>query len=97
MMAAKGVEPTVINPRNVSTLDTATLDSLRDYDLVITAEDGIVDGGYGQKVASYLGQAPVKVVNLGLPKEFLNRYDAAEVQRACGMTAEQIAELGLKG
>ena len=92
LLAKDGIEVTVINPRMVSSLDTAALDALRNYDLVITAEDGIVDGGYGQKVASYLGEAPVKVVNLGLPKEFLNRYDAAEVQRACGMTPQQIAQ-----
>lgn len=91
-LAREGVGVTVINPRNVSTLDHQTLDALRDYDMVITAEDGIVDGGYGQKVASYLGESSVKVVNLGLPKEFMNRYNAGEVQRACGLTAEQIAE-----
>ncbi|MBD5256542.1 MAG: 1-deoxy-D-xylulose-5-phosphate synthase [Bacteroides sp.] len=95
-LEAKGVSATVINPRNVSVLDTAALDSLKNYDVIITAEDGIIDGGYGQKVASYLGEAPVKVVNLGLPKEFLNRFDAGEVQRACGLTAEQIAERAAK-
>ena len=92
LLAQKGVEVTLINPRNLSTLDTATLDSLQDYSVVITAEDGIVDGGYGQKVASYLGEAPVKVVNLGLPKEFLNRYKYSELQKACGLTPEQIAD-----
>ena len=92
LLAQKGVEVTLINPRNLSTLDTATLDSLKDYSVVITAEDGIVDGGYGQKVASYLGEAHVKVVNLGLPKEFLNRYKYSELQKACGLTPEQIAD-----
>ena len=92
LLAQKGVEVTLINPRNLSALDTATLDSLKDYSVVITAEDGIVDGGYGQKVASYLGEAPVKVVNLGLPKEFLNRYKYSELQKACGLTPEQIAD-----
>ncbi|MDE6076371.1 MAG: 1-deoxy-D-xylulose-5-phosphate synthase [Muribaculaceae bacterium] len=92
LLAQKGVEVMLINPRNLSTLDTATLDSLKDYSVVITAEDGIVDGGYGQKVASYLGEAPVKVVNLGLPKEFLNRYKYSELQKACGLTPEQIAD-----
>ena len=92
LLAQKDVEVTLINPRNLSTLDTASLDSLKDYSVVITAEDGIVDGGYGQKVASYLGEAPVKVVNLGLPKEFLNRYKYSELQKACGLTPEQIAD-----
>lgn len=93
LLETKGIEATVISPRNVTTLDTATLDTLKGYDLVITAEDGIVDGGFGQKVASYLGDSTVKVINLGLPKQFLNRYKPAELQRACRLTPEQIADL----
>lgn len=92
LLAQKDVKVTLINPRNLSTLDTATLDSLKDYSLVITAEDGIIDGGYGQKVASYLGEAPVKVINLGLPKKFLNRYNYSELKKECGLTPEQIAQ-----
>ena len=95
LLAEKGVEATLINPRRLSSLDTEALDSLKDYDIVITAEDGIIDGGFGQKVASYLGESPVKVLNLGLPKEFLNRYDYSELQRRCGLTPEQIAESAL--
>lgn len=91
MLAKEGVNVTLINPRNLSTLDTDALDALKDYKTVITAEDGIIDGGFGQKVASYLGEAPVKVINLGLPKEFLNRYDYSELQKRCGLTPEQIA------
>lgn len=40
-MKEKGIDATVINPRNLSQLDTATLDSLRGYKTVITLEDGI--------------------------------------------------------
>ncbi len=92
ILAEEGVKVSLINPRNLSTLDTATLDSLKDYKLIVTAEDGIIDGGFGQKVASYLGESPVNVVNLGLPKEFLNRYDYSELQKRCGLTPAQIAE-----
>ena len=91
LLAKEGVNVTLINPRNLSQLDTDALDALKDYKAVITAEDGIIDGGFGQKVASYLGEAPVKVVNLGLPKEFLNRYNYSELQKRCGLTPEQIA------
>ena len=93
LMKEKGVDATVVNPRILSTLDTRILDRFRDYDLLITIEDGILDGGFGQKVASYLGHAAVKVVNLGLKKEFLDRYNAKEVLEANGMTPAQIADL----
>lgn len=91
LMKAKSLKPTVINPRILSTLDTATLDTLRDYDHVITLEDGILDGGFGQKVAAYLGSDPVKVTCLGLKKEFLDRYDARTVLEANGLTPAQVA------
>lgn len=91
MLRKEGIEVTLINPRNLSELDKETLDSLKDYKLIVTAEDGIIDGGYGQKVASYLGEAPAKVINLGLPKEFLNRYSYSDLQQRCGLTPEQIA------
>ena len=96
MLAEQGVNATLINPRELSTLDTATLDTLKDYSVVITAEDGIIDGGYGQKVASYLGEAPVKVINLGLPKKFLNRYSYSDLQKECGLTPDQIARTALE-
>lgn len=61
ILRSRGISPTVINPRILSQVDTACLDSLKDYRRVITMEDGIVDGGFGQKVAAYLGNAPVRV------------------------------------
>lgn len=93
IMRQRGVNPTVINPRILSALDTATLDTLRDYDTVITLEDGIVDGGFGQKAAAYLGDSAVKVHVLGLRKEFVDRYNAAKLMHDNGITPEQIAAL----
>lgn len=93
IMRNKGLDPMVINPRVLSSLDTETLDKLKDYDTVITLEDGIVDGGFGQKVAAYLAGSSVKVKCLGLRKEFLDRYNVAEVLQANGLTPEQVAAL----
>ncbi len=92
-MIEKGLNPMVINPRFMSRLDTATLDKLRDFDTVITLEDNSVDGGLGQKIAAYLGDSPVKVHVLGLPKEFADRYRPAELLASCGLTAEAICSL----
>lgn len=93
LLKGRGITPTLINPRELSTLDTATLDTLRDYELVVTLEDGILDGGFGQKVAAYLGEAPVKVKCLGLPKVFLNDYNAARLVEQCGLTPMQVADM----
>ena len=93
LLRARGITPTVINPRILSSVDTVCLDTLKDYRHVITIEDGIIDGGFGQKVAAYLGCSPVRVTCLGLKKEFLDRYSVDEVLAANGLTPAQIAEI----
>lgn len=93
ILGARGIGAQVVNPRILSKVDAGYLDSVREFDRVITVEDGIADGGFGQKVAAYLGDAPVKVNVLGLRKEFADRYTPAELLRANGMTAPQIAAL----
>lgn len=93
LLRARGRTPTVINPRILSSVDTVCLDTLKDYRHVITIEDGIIDGGFGQKVAAYLGCSPVRVTCLGLKKEFLDRYSVDEVLAANGLTPAQIAEI----
>lgn len=92
ILKSKGIEATVINPRQVSSLDKQAIEKMRGEKVVLTAEDGIVDGGFGQKVASALGESPVKVVNLGLPKQFLNRYNASKVLDELGLTPSKIAD-----
>lgn len=96
ILRKQGLNPTLINPRNLSQLDEECLDTLKGYKTVVTLEDGILDGGFGLKVAAYLGDSPVRVVTLGLKKEFLDRYDAAEVIKANGLTPEQVAEAASK-
>jgi len=93
LLKAKGVNPTVINPRILSQVDTACLDSLKGYRHVITIEDGIIDGGFGQKVAACLAAAGTKVTCLGLKKQFEDRYSVADLLKANSLTPEQIAAL----
>ena len=57
-------------------LDEALLTKLKqNHDTVITLEDGILDGGFGEKIARFYGASNMKVMNYGLKKEFLDRYD----------------------
>ncbi len=92
ILATKGIEATLINPRFLSGLDTDLLTSLLDdHETVITLEDGIIDGGYGQKVASFYGNTNMKVLNRGLRKKFLDRYNANEIVTECHLTPELIA------
>ena len=92
-LAREGIHATVVNPLYLSGLDTALLDDLRaNHRLILTIEDGIVDGGYGQTVAAYYGMdAGIRVRCYGLTKEFHDRYSSRELARAHHLTAAQIA------
>lgn len=80
--AETGIQATVINPYYITGLDTELLDKLKeDHELVLTIEDGILDGGFGEKIARYYGTSNIKVRNYGLKKEFLDRYDPNEVDQ----------------
>ena len=89
----EGIKATVINPIFLSGLDTALLDALKEkHSLILTLEDGILDGGFGQKIAAYYGMDKnIRVRCYGLSKEFYDRYRSKELARAHHLTAEQIA------
>ncbi len=93
LKAEKNIEATVINPYYITGVDKALLEELKkEHDVVITLEDGILDGGFGEKIARFYGNSDVKVYNYGLKKEFLDRYDVNEVLKENHLTAEQIVE-----
>lgn len=88
-----GVKPTLINPIYITGIDEELLESLKaSHKAVITLEDGILDGGFGEKIARFYGNSDMKVANLGLKKEFLDRYNPDDVLRENGLTPELIAE-----
>lgn len=91
MLEKKGIYATVINPYYITGLDKGLLEKLKaDHDTVVTLEDGILNGGFGEKIARFYGSSDMKVYNYGLKKEFLDRYDVNEVLKENHLTAEQI-------
>lgn len=75
-----GINATLINPRFITGLDEEMLEKLeKNHNIVITLEDGILDGGFGQKIASFYGTSEMNVFNYGLKKEFLDQYDLKKV------------------
>ncbi len=92
-----GIMPTLINPRYITGLDQKLLEKLKEnHDRIITLEDGILDGGFGEKIARYYGPSDMKVYNYGLKKEFIDRYNVEEVLRDNRLTVSQILEDVLK-
>lgn len=84
-------KPTLINPRFASSIDQEMLEELeKKHKLVITLEDGVVEGGFGQKIASFYGISPMKVKNYGLGKVFYDRYSPSKLVKELGMDNESI-------
>lgn len=93
LKASHGIDATVINPYYISGIDADTLNELKkDHAVVATLEDGYLEGGFGAKIAAYYGSSDMKVLNFGIKKEFIDRYDVAEVLKDNHLTPEQIAE-----
>lgn len=87
----KGFEASLINPRFISGLDEALLSELKkNHELVITLEDGELDGGFGEKIARFYGTSDVKVLNFGAKKEFTDRVPLAELYERYHLTPELI-------
>ena len=86
-----GIAPTLINPRYITGLDVELLNSLKEnHQVVLTMEDGVLDGGYGQKIASFYGPSAMKVMNYGLKKEFIDRFNASEILKENKITIEDM-------
>lgn len=92
-----GVKATVINPMYITGVDEKLLEELKkDHSLVITLEDGVLDGGFGEKIARFYGNSDIKVLNYGLKKEFLDRYDIGKLLTKNRLKADLIVEDLLK-
>lgn len=93
LKTSHGIDATVINPYYISGIDANTLNELKkDHAVVATLEDGYLEGGFGAKIAAYYGSSDMKVLNFGIKKEFIDRYNVAEVLKDNHLTPEQIAE-----
>ena len=88
---AKQVNATLINPKFISGIDESLLEELKkEHKLVITLEDGILEGGFGQKIASFYGTSEMKVKNYGIKKSFPDRFVPEELLKENGISVEQI-------
>ncbi|MBQ4460753.1 MAG: 1-deoxy-D-xylulose-5-phosphate synthase, partial [Bacteroidaceae bacterium] len=93
LLADKGIEATLINPRYLSGIDAKTLDALKaDHKLVVTLEDGCKDGGFGERIAAYYGTSNMKVMVGGIKKDLYDRFDAQKLLADNRLLDEQIVE-----
>ncbi len=92
----KNIDATLINPLFVG-IDEGVLSMLaKSHKVVVTIEDGIIEGGFGQKIVSYLGKFDIKVLNYGIKKEFCDRFTVENILRDNGLVKENIVTQILK-
>ena len=93
LLADKGIDVTLINPRYLNAVDVDVLNALKDdHQLVVTLEDGCKDGGFGERIASYYGTSQMKVLVGGIKKGLYDRYDVHELLANNRLLDEQIVE-----
>lgn len=93
LLEEQGTHATLINPRYITGLDTTMLEALKaNHRLVVTLEDGALDGGFGEKIARYYGASDMRVLNYGVRKEFVDRYEVADLMQSNRLTDVQMAE-----
>ncbi len=93
LLATKGINATLINPRYLNAVDAETLNSLKtEHSLVVTLEDGCKDGGFGERIASYYGTSDMKVLVGGVKKDLYDRYNLHQLLADNRLLDEQIVE-----
>lgn len=93
LLAEKGIDATLINPRYLNDVDAATLDALKsDHQLVVTLEDGCKDGGFGERIAAYYGTSDMKVLVCGVKKGLYDRFNVEQLLSDNRLLDAQIVE-----
>ncbi|WP_304598850.1 1-deoxy-D-xylulose-5-phosphate synthase [Lactobacillus intestinalis] len=83
----------LVNPVSANILDKDTLDKLANENkVIITLEDNLLDGGFGEKVASYLGDKDVKILNYGQKRVYTDQVPLKQILKDNRMTVDQIVE-----
>lgn len=91
MLADKGIDATLVNPRYLNEVDADTLEALKtNHNLVVTLEDGCKDGGFGERIASYYGTSDMKVLVCGIKKGLYDRYNVEQLLEDNRLLDEQI-------
>ena len=93
LLADKGIDATLVNPRYLNEVDADSLEALKtNHKLVVTLEDGCKDGGFGERIASYYGTSDMKVLVCGIKKGLYDRYDVDQLLKNNRLLDEQIVE-----
>ena len=90
-----GYSCTLVNARFVKPIDTEVVDMLSaDHKLLVTMEENVRSGGYGEKVMDYVveQELPVKLLNISLPDEYVEHGNVALLYEEVGIDAQTVTK-----
>ena len=94
ILREKGLDVGLVNPRFVKPMDETLLDQLAEkYSLIVTVEEGMLNGGFGAMVMQYLYQKGYsgKIRNIGIKDQFVEHGSVKELRHMLGIDGENIA------
>lgn len=87
------INSTLINPRFVSGIDESMLEDVsKNHKVVVTLEDGVIDGGFGEKISRFYSDKNIKVLNYGAKKEFTDRVSIDELYNRYRLKSDLIID-----
>lgn len=97
VLAEEGIYITLVNARFVKPLDEEMLLHLaHTHDVVITLEEHVINGGYGEAVAAYYGQKGIcnfTVHNMAIPDIFVEHGSVRELRKRLNIDAQSVVEV----
>ena len=99
LLKEQGYDVTLVNMRFVKPFDTALVQELsRSHSLLVTMEENIRNGGFGEQVASFVmeEELPARVQIVALPNRFVHQGSVASQMKETGIDADSVAEKVLK-
>jgi 1-deoxy-D-xylulose-5-phosphate synthase len=95
LLKAKGYNASLINARFVKPIDeAAVLEACENHKLIVSLEENVRSGGYGEKVRDCVADRGlgVKVMNVAIPDEYVEHGNVGLLYKEVGLDAECIAK-----
>ncbi len=92
-LAKRGYGCSIINARFVKPIDTDIIDeALENHKLLVTLEENVASGGFGEKVRAYLGsrESSARLLTISIPDEYVEHGNVDILRHEVGIDAETI-------
>ena len=92
-LKAEGQKVSVVNMRFVKPIDEEVLQKIKErHSKVVTLEEGVFNGGFGEAVSAWYEGTPMRVLNIALPDQFIEHGSVTELKKKYGLDPESITQ-----